>query len=57
MLRSNMVISDVETGSGIVKAHEDHSLEWRVDGSRDEVGGDREGSCALPPAVLCTQYW
>ena len=57
MLRSNRAISDAKTGCGIPKTHGDGSLEWRVDGSRDEVGGDREGSCTLPPAVLCTQYW
>ena len=56
MLRSNRDISDVESGSGIAKTHDDDSLEWRVNRGRGEVGGDREGSRALPPAVLCTQY-
>ena len=53
ILESNRVISGVETGFFIARTHEDDSLEWRVDGSRDEVGGNRDGSCALAPAVLC----
>ena len=56
LLKLNKVISDVETGSEIVRTHEDGSLERRVDGGRDEVGGDRDTSRTIPPAVLCAQY-
>ena len=52
LLKLNKVISDAETGSGIARTHEDDSLEWKVDGGRGEVGGDRNTSRAVPPAVL-----
>jgi hypothetical protein len=32
-------------------AYENGSPERRVDGVRDELGGDGDPSCALPPAV------
>jgi hypothetical protein len=56
VLESNRVINDVETGPGTAKTHEDGSLEWRVDGGRGEMGSNRDGSCALTPAVLYVQY-
>ena len=55
MLELSGVIGDVEIGFVIVGTHEDDSLERRVDGGRDEVGGNRDRSCALAPATLCVQ--
>ena len=56
ILQSNRVISDAGTGSGAAKTHEDGSIEWRVDGGRGKVGGNRHGPCALAPAALCMQF-
>ena len=53
MLELNKVINDVATGFEIAKTHEDGSPKQRVNGGRDEVGGDRDCSRALAPAVLC----
>jgi len=44
-----------ETGSGITKTHEDDTLEWRVDGGRGEVGGNRYTARTVPPAVSRVQ--
>ena len=56
MLELNRAIGDTKTGFLIEKTYEDDSLEWRVDGGRDEVGGDRDTSCTMPPAILRVQY-
>jgi len=40
MLELNRAISDTKTGFLIAKTYEDGSLEWRVNGGRDEVGGN-----------------
>ena len=55
LLELNGVTSDVETGFEIVDTHEDGSLEWRVDGSRGEVGGNGESSCTVSPAAWFAQ--
>ena len=57
MLELNRAIGDTKTGFLIEKTYEDDSLERRVDGGRGEVGGNRESSRALAPAVLCVQYY
>ena len=53
MLELIKFISDVATGSEIAKTYEDGSPKRRVNGGRDEVGGNRNCSRALAPAVLC----
>ena len=57
MLELNKAISDTKTGFFIAKTYEDGSLERRVDGGRDEMGGNGESSCALAPAVSCVQCY
>jgi len=52
LLKLNKVVNDVETSSGIVRTHEDSSLEWRVDGGRGQVSDNRDSSSTVPPAVL-----
>jgi len=37
----------------MVNTYEDGGFEWRIDGGRGEVGGDRDSSCTVAPAALC----
>ena len=57
MLELNRAMSDTKTGFLNEKTYEDDSLKRRVDGGRDEVGGNGESSCALAPAALYVQYY
>ena len=52
MLELNRIISDAETGVRISKTHEGGGIEQRVDGGRDEVGGNGDYPRALALAVL-----
>ena len=51
LLKLHEVVNDVETSSGIVRTHENGTLEWRVDGGHGEVGDNRDSSSTVPPAV------
>ena len=55
-----LAMSKLKTGSEITKTHKDDSLEWRINGGRGKVGGNRDASSTVPPAgfrVILMSDW